>query len=140
MLNNLYTPKFNNEIENIFEVDLMNKQKDNNSNEKKINSQIHKTLSPRNSIIRIILGFFALLLWIVIGLPPTLIFSSGIQTFIGIFSYFIRNPIIFLLIALINIFLGAVEYLLLGIIWWAGFHFIWSIRWFYGYFKYHKIK
>ena len=140
MLNNLYTPKFNNEIENIFEVDLMNKQKDNNSNEKKINSQIHKTLSPRNSIIRIILGFFALLLWIVIGLPPTLIFSSGIQTFIGIFSYFIRNPIIFLLIALINIFLGAVEYLLLGIIWWAGFHFIWSIRWFYGYFKYHKMK
>jgi hypothetical protein len=21
---------------------------------------------------------------------------------------------------------------------WAGFHFIWSIRWFYGYFKYRK--
>ena len=118
----------------------MNKKKDNNSSEKKINSQIHKTLSPRSSIIRIILGFFALLLWIVLGVPPTLIFSSGIQTFIGTFSYFIRNPIIFLLIALINIFLGAVEYLFLGIIWWAGFHFIWSIRWFYGYFKYHKMK
>ncbi len=118
----------------------MNKEKDINTYEKELYSQMNKTLSPRRGIIRIIFGFFALLLWIIIGIPPTLIFSSGIQGFIGTFSFFIRNPIIFLLIALINIFLGAVEYIFLGIIWWAGFHFIWSIRWFYGYFKYHKLK
>ena len=118
----------------------MNEKKDNNTDEKKLYSQLNKTLSPRRSIIRIIIGFFALLLWIIFGVPPTLVFSSGIQTFIGTFSFFIRNPIIFLLIALINIFLGVVEYLFLGIVWWTGFHFIWSIRWFYGYFKYRKLK
>jgi len=117
----------------------MHEKKDNNTDEKKLYSQLNKTLSPRRSIIRIIIGFFALLLWIIFGVPPTLVFS-GIQTFIGTFSFFIRNPIIFLLIALINIFLGVVEYLFLGIVWWTGFHFIWSIRWFYGYFKYRKLK
>jgi len=117
--------------------------KENNDSDerlKELSSKMNKTLSPSRAVIRIIAGFLAFLLWILIGVPPTLIFSSGIQGFIGAFSFLVRNPIIFLLVAFLNIFLGAVEYILIGLIWWAGFHFIWSIRWFYGYNKYRKLK
>ena len=69
---------------------------------------------------------------------PTIIFSSSIQEFIGAFSFLVRNPIIFLLVAIFNILLGILVYFTLGIILWAAFHIIWSIRWFYGYFKYRK--
>ena len=96
---------------------------DNDSDEglKELSSQMNKTLSPTRGLIRIIAGVFAFLLWILIGIPPTLIFSSGIQGFIGAFSFLVRNPIIFLLIAFLNILLGALEYILIGLIWWAGF-------------------
>jgi hypothetical protein len=97
-----------------------------------------KTFSHRRGVLRIILGLVDLLLWIFIGVSPTIIFSSSIQEFIGVFSFLIRNPIIFLLVALVNIFLGILVYLTFGIILWAAFHIIWSIRWFYGYFKYRK--
>ncbi|MGB9979930.1 hypothetical protein [Methanobacterium sp.] len=40
---------------------------------------------------------------------------------------------------MINIFLGIIVYFI-GIIWWSAFHIIWSIRWFYGYAKYRKVK
>ncbi|HEX7468767.1 MAG TPA: hypothetical protein VF324_09320, partial [Methanobacterium sp.] len=107
---------------------------------KELSSKMNKTFSPARAVIRIIAGFFAFLLWILIGFSPTLIFSSGIQGFIGTFSFLVKNPIIFLLVAFLNIFLGALEYILLGLIWWAAFNFIWSIRWFYGYNKYRKLK
>jgi hypothetical protein len=111
-----------------------NIQKDSESHKKV--SGVDKTFSHRRGVLRIVVGFIALLLWIVIGISPTIIFSSSIQEFIGVFSFLIRNPIIFLLVALFNIFLGILVYFTLGIILWAAFHFIWSIRWFYGYFKY----
>jgi hypothetical protein len=99
-------------------------------------SVVDKTFSKRRGVVRIVAGFIALLLWLFIGVSPTIIFSSSIQEFIGAFSFLVRNPIIFLLVAFFNIFLGVLVYSTLGIIWWAAFHFIWSIRWFYGYFKY----
>jgi uncharacterized membrane-anchored protein YitT (DUF2179 family) len=108
--------------------------------QKELTSKMNKQLSPRRAILRLIAGFFALLLWLFLGVPPTLIYSSGIQSFIGTFSFFIRNPIIFLLIALLNIILGTIEFILLGILWWSAFHWIWSIRWFYGYGKYRNLK
>jgi hypothetical protein len=104
--------------------------------DKEASSQITKTFSRRRAVLRIVLGFFALLLWIFIGVSPTIIFSSSIQEFIGVFSFFVKYPIIFLLVALLNIFLAAIVYVFFDIWWWAGFHLIWSIRWFYGYFKY----
>ncbi len=109
----------------------------NNKNKKEV-SAVDKTFSKRRGVVRILLGFIALVLWILIGLPPTIIFSSSIQEFIGTVSFLIRYPIIFLLVALLNILLGFIVYLFVGIIWWAAFHFIWSIRWFYGYFKYRR--
>jgi hypothetical protein len=128
--------KDNNSDENVKgEVKSVNDYKG-SENDKKVSPGVRKTFSRRRAVIRIVAGFFALLLWIFIGLSPTIIFSSGIQEFIGAFSYLVRYPILFLLVALLNIFLGIVVYVYIGIWWWAAFHFIWSIRWFYGYFKY----
>lgn len=103
-------------------------------------SKINKQISKPRAVGRLIIGFFAFLLWFFLGVPPTLIFSSGIQTFIGTVSFFIRNPVIFLLIALINIFMGIISYILVGILWYSTFHILWSIRWFYGYNKYMGLK
>lgn len=72
--------------------------------DKEASSQITKTFSRCRAVLRIVLGFFALLLWIFIGVSPTIIFSSSIQEFIGVFSFFVKYPIIFLLVALLNIF------------------------------------
>ena len=105
-------------------------------NDNEVSSEVEKTFSRRRAFLRIILGFIAILLWILIGLSPTIIFSSSIQEFIGAFSFLVKNPIIFLFVAFFNIIIGVAVYLGLGIVWWAAFHFIWSIRWFYGYFKY----
>ena len=117
-----------------------NVKSDNNKNsaedDHEVSSGVQKTFSRRRAVLRIILGFIALVLWIFIGLSPTIIFSSSIQEFIGVFSFFVRYPVIFLLVALLNIFLGIIVFVFIGIWWWAAFHFIWSIRWFYGYFKY----
>ena len=108
--------------------------------EKELSLKMKKQLSPIKSALRLIVGFFALLLWILLGVPPTLIYSSGIQSFIGTVSFFIRNPLTFLLIGLVNIFLGALELIFLGFLWWTAFHFVWSIRWFYGFKKYRKVS
>jgi hypothetical protein len=101
-------------------------------------SQIQRTFSRRRAVIRISLGFVAMVLWFLVGVSPTIIFSSSIQEFIGVFSFFVKYPGMFLLVALLNIFLAVIVYLFIGIWWWAAFHLIWSIRWFYGYFKYRK--
>lgn len=95
-----------------------------------------RELSAPVAIFRIALGILGLLIWILIGIYPTIILSSGVQQFIGVFSFFTKNPYLFLLIASINIVFGVIEYILVGIIWWAAFHILWSIRWFYGYRKY----
>lgn len=126
----------NNFDENVNEKVKPNSDNNGSENDKKVSSGVKQTFSRRRGVLRIFLGLIALVLWIFIGLSPTIIFSSSIQEFIGAFSFLVRNPIIFLLVALLNIFLGILVYFTLGIIWWAAFHFIWSIRWFYGYFKY----
>ena len=113
-------------------------KKDAVSNEKKLAADLEKKLSPARAVFRIILGTFGLLLWILIGVNPTIFFSSTIQQFMGVTSFFYRNPIVFLMVALINIFLGIMVYFI-GIIWWSAFHIIWSIRWFYGYAKYRNV-
>jgi len=105
----------------------------------KLSVELEKKLSPARAVFRIILGIFGLLLWILIGVNPTIFFSSTIQQFMGVTSFFYRNPIVFLMVALINIFLGIIVYFI-GIIWWSAFHIIWSVRWFYGYVKYHKVN
>lgn len=123
----------------------------NNSDETKLNdykkefnedleasSQVKRTFSRRRAFIRIFLGFMAMVMWFLVGVSPTIIFSSSIQEFIGVFSFFVKYPVMFLLVALINIVLGVIVYSFMGIWWWAAFHLIWSIRWFYGYFKYRK--
>lgn len=109
----------------------MKRDKKDADNEK-LSVELEKKLSPARAVVRIILGLFGLLLWILIGVNPTIFFSSTIQQFMGVTSFFYRNPIVFLMVALINIFLGIMVYFI-GIIWWSGFHIIWSIRWFYGY-------
>lgn len=108
--------------------------------EKELALKMKKQLSPARAVLRIIIGLFALVIWILIGVPSTLVFSSGIQSFIGVVSFFNRNPIAFLLVALFNIFMGLISFIILGIWWWAAFHILWSIRWFYGYVKYSRIK
>lgn len=106
--------------------------------DKEASSQIERTFSRRRAVIRIVLGFIAMVLWVLVGVSPTIIFSSSIQEFIGVFSFFVKYPIIFLSVAILNIFLALIVYLFIDIWWWAAFHLIWSIRWFYGYFKYRK--
>ena len=118
----------------------MNNNDRNDSDESEELAQMDKILSPRRGVVRIILGLIGLIVWILIGVSPNILFTSGIQGFTGIFSFITSNPVIFLLIAFLNIFSGAIAYVLVGLSWWSGFHFVWSIRWFYGYFKYHKIK
>lgn len=105
-------------------------------NDQKELCEMDKTFSRRRSVIRVIISIFAFLCWIIIGYVPTILLSSCIQGFMGTVSFFVRNPLTFLLVAFLNIFIGIFEYVFFGIVWWAGFHLIWSIRWFYGYYKY----
>lgn len=115
-----------------------------NDNEKEFNGNlesstpVNNTFSRRRAVVRICLGLVAMVLWFLVGVSPTIIFSSSIQEFIGVFSFFVKYPAMFLLVAFLNIILGLVVYSFMGIWWWAAFHLIWSIRWFYGYFKYRK--
>ena len=112
----------------------------NDKSEKGQDIPLNKMLSPRKSIFRIFLAILAFIIWIFIGYYPNIMFTSGVQGLVGVFSFFVRNPVIFLIIALINIGMGAIYYILIGTIIWATFHFLWSIRWFYGFGKYSKLK
>ncbi len=118
----------------------MKKKEKDSETEEELSGGLQKTLSPRRGKIRIIYAVLGLIFWIVIGVSPTIIFSSALQNFIGFFSFFYRNPIAFLLIAFLNIILGLIVYFTVAIYYWAAFHFLWSIRWFYGYGKYRKLK
>ncbi len=100
----------------------------------------NKMLSPRSSILRIFLGFLAFIIWIFTGYSPNILFTSSVQGLVGVFSFLIRNPVIFLIIALVNVVMGLIFYILIGTIFWAAFHFIWSLRWFYGFAKYGHLK
>jgi hypothetical protein len=128
----------NNSDENEMENSKFDDYKKDFKEDKEATNQIKRTFSRRRAVIRIFLGFVAMVLWFLVGVSPTIIFSSSIQEFIGVFSFFVKYPAMFLLVALLNIFLAVIVYLFIGIWWWAAFHLIWSIRWFYGYFKYRK--
>ena len=72
-------------------------KKDADIGEKKLAAELEKKLSPARAVLRIILGAFGLLLWILIGVSPTIIFSSAIQQFTGFTSFFIEIPLFFYL-------------------------------------------
>lgn len=108
--------------------------------DKELPSWMDKFFLRSRAVGRLIFGICAFLIWFILGVPPSLIYASGIQTFIGTYSFFTKNPIIFLLIALLNIFVGVAIYFYPGTVWLSAFHFIWSIRFFYGYNKYRKVK
>ena len=114
--------------------------KDSDIKKEEVKGEAERTFSAKRGVIRVVLGTIALMLWILIGLSPTIIFSSTLQQSIGVISFFYRNPIAFLLVAFINIILGLIVYFTIAIYYWAAFHFLWSIRWFYGYGKYRKLK
>lgn len=116
------------------------KEKDGDTKEDELSGEVEKTFSAKRGVVRVILGTIALILWILIGVSPTIIFSSALQQSMGVISFFYRNPIAFLLVAFINIILGLIVYFTVAIYYWAVFHFLWSIRWFYGYGKYRKLN
>jgi hypothetical protein len=110
--------------------------------QEKLSSEMDKVLSTRRSIFRILVAIFAFLWFLAGGSAQTVISLSGEALGItGFVSFFLRNPITFLIIGIIQVVLGLImvfyfiSYLLLGI-----FHFVWSIRWFYGYYRYRNVK
>lgn len=121
-------------------INSIMKKDDGDTDKKESSDEVEKTFSQRRGAVRFILGVIALLLWILIGVSPTIIFSSALQQSIGVISFFYRNPIAFLLVAFINIALGLIVVFTIAIYYWAAFHFLWSIRWFYGYGKYQRLK
>lgn len=118
---------------------MVNKSPDKKDKEE-LPSWMDKFFLKSRAVGRIIFGICAFLIWFILGVPPSLIYASGIQTFIGTYSFFIKNPIIFLLIALLNIFVGIAIYFYPGNLWLSVFHFLWSVRWFWGYNKYRNLK
>jgi len=112
----------------------------NDESEKGQDIPLNKMLSLHRSIFRIFLAILAFIIWIFIGYYPNIMFTSGVQRLVGVFSFFVRNPVIFLIIALVNIGMGAIYYILIGTVLWAAFYFLWSIRWFYGFGKYSMLK
>lgn len=122
-----------------YEGDFLEDKK-NENRDKELSKQMDKELSKSRAILRIIIGSIAVLIWFLIGINITIIFSSAIQQTMGFTSYFYKNPIIFLIVAFLNIILGLISYFSFEILWWAAFHILWSIRWFYGYFKYRKVS
>ncbi len=119
---------------------MADKSSKNKNGGEKLPSWINKFFLKSMAVGRIIFGICAFLIWFILGVPPSLIYASGIQTFIGTFTFFTKNPIIFLLIALLNIIVGVAEIFFPGTLWLAVFHFLWSIRFFYGYNKYRSLK
>ncbi len=110
--------------------------------EKQLSSQMEKQLSPIRSLFRIIIAIFAFAWFLAGGSAQTVLsLSGGAMGLTGLVSFLIRNPLSFLIIGIIQVVLGLIFYLisysfaLLTI-----FHFLWSIRWFYGYKKYSHLK
>ncbi|MEN6328899.1 MAG: hypothetical protein ABFC91_01225 [Methanobacteriaceae archaeon] len=110
--------------------------------QEKLSSDMDKVLSTRRSVFRILVAIFAFVWFLAGGSAQTVISLSGETLGItGFVSFFLKNPITFLIIGILQVVLGVililyfVSYLLLAI-----FHFLWSIRWFYGYYRYRNCK
>lgn len=99
-----------------------------------------KQLPKRRSVFMILMAILAFL-WFLAGGSATTVLSASGFGFQGVVLYLIRNPISFLIIGFIQIILGFLwilfftSFILLSI-----FHFLWSIRWLYGFKKYHNLK
>lgn len=125
---------------------MANKKKireDNDSEkEKELSVQMEKQLSPRRSIARILIAIFAFLWFLAGGSAQTVLsLSGGSLGLIGVVSFLVRNPITFLIIGIIQIILGLIFYLFFATYYFMTiFHFLWSIRWFYGYKNYRHLK
>lgn len=110
--------------------------------EKELSSQMKKQLSPAKSIGRILIAILAFLWFLAGGSAQTVLsLTGGSLGLVGVVSFLIRNPITFLIIGLIQILLGLIFYLFFTTYYFMiVFHFLWSIRWFYGYRKYRHLK
>jgi len=125
-------------------ADFMENEKNNlgEIEQKKLSSQMNKQLSPRRAVLKIILAIVAFIWFLAGGSAQTVLsLSGGALGLNGMVSFFLRNPVTFLIIGIIQIVLGLI-FLIFTI---SGFippifHFLWSIRWFYGFFKYRHVK
>jgi len=110
--------------------------------EKKLSSQMEKQLSPSRSLFRIIIAIFAFIWFLAGGSAQTVLsLSGGAMGLTGLVSFLIRNPLSFLIIGIIQVVLGFIFYIIsYSFVLLTIFHFLWSIRWFYGYKKYRHVK
>lgn len=101
---------------------------------------MEKQLPKRKSLFMILMAILAFL-WFLVGGSATTVLSASGFGFQGMVAYLIRNPISFLIIGFIQVILGFLWILFFtSFIWVSIIHFLWSIRWFYGYKKYHNLK
>ncbi len=119
-----------------------NKIPDEAEEQKKLSAKMEKQLSPRRSILRIIIAILAFLWFLAGGSAQTVLsLSGGGLGLVGVVSFLMRNPVSFLIIGFIQVAMGLIFYLFIFTYYFMIiFHFLWSIRWFYGYFKYRNLK
>ncbi|MDP3066739.1 MAG: hypothetical protein Q8N08_08370 [Methanobacteriaceae archaeon] len=105
-------------------------------------SQMNKILSPKRAVIRIIVAIFAFIWFLLGGSAETVLsLSGGAMGLSGLISFFLRNPITFLIMGIINVVLGLILFIFaISSIIVSVLHFLWSIRWFYGFFKYRNVN
>lgn len=110
--------------------------------EKKLSAKMEKQLSPGRSLFKIFIAIFAFIWFLAGGSAQTVLsLSGGGIGLVGVVSFLVRNPISFLIIGFIQIILGILFYLLsFTYLFLTIFHFLWSIRWFNGYWKYRNLK
>jgi hypothetical protein len=110
--------------------------------EEKLSAEMEKQLSLRKSLFRILIAILAFIWFLVGGSAQTVLsLSGGAMGLSGVVTFLLKNPISFLIIGFINVFLGLILYIFaISFILVSIFHFLWSIRWFYGYRKYRNLK
>ena len=115
---------------------------DETTKEKELSAKMEKQLSPRRSLFKIAIAIFAFLWFLAGGSAQTVLsLSGGGLGLVGVVSFLIRNPVTFLIIGFIQIILGLLFYFFYFTYYFMTiFHFLWSIRWFYGYWTYRNIK
>lgn len=123
--------------------DKKNEKEDNElENEKELSSQMEKQLSPVRSLFKILIAIFAFIWFLAGGSAQTVLsLSGGAIGLTGVVTFLIRNPISFLIIGIIQVVLGLIFYIFgPSFMPLTVFHFLWSVRWFYGYKKYRHLK
>lgn len=105
-------------------------------------SEMEKVLSPGRSIAKIGVAILAFIWFLAGGSAQTILsLTGGSLGLVGVVSFLIRNPITFLIIGIIQVILALIFYFFfMEYYFMIVFHFLWSIRWFYGYKKYRHLK